>query len=192
MRSFYWRWIKTAFRHSLGPIDLWTGIITAALAVVDHFIPRLQLVTIYGWQIPLWILAAIMAVRLILAPYWLYSECRSVGPISADPTKRKRLAELRADGVKLRNEVGQLTIGKGDWIKRINKWREDTISAIREIDEADADWYCILDVVPEPRITLPMTLRGGSYHELLKNFREHDFRLVRLDQLIQKYGARYK
>ena len=31
MRSFYWRWIKTAFTQSLGPIDLWTGLAGAAL-----------------------------------------------------------------------------------------------------------------------------------------------------------------
>lgn len=74
MRAFYWRWLKTAFTHAIGVVDLWTGLISAALSVTDHYAPGLQLATSYGWQIPIWALGAVMAARLLLAPYWMWLE----------------------------------------------------------------------------------------------------------------------
>ena len=74
MRAYYLRWLKSAFTHSLGPIDLWTGIAGAVLAVVDHYLPALQLMSSLGWQVAIWALAAVMLVRLVLAPYWMAEE----------------------------------------------------------------------------------------------------------------------
>src|ERR1700704_4091338 len=73
-RLYYWRWLKTAFRHSLGPIDLWAGLAGAALAVADHFLPEKQLITALAWQIPLWALGLIIIARLLLAPFWMAKE----------------------------------------------------------------------------------------------------------------------
>jgi hypothetical protein len=64
MRAYYWRWLKSAFTHSLGPIDPWTGITGAVLAVVDHYLPALQLMSSLGWQVAIW----------ALAPYWMAEE----------------------------------------------------------------------------------------------------------------------
>jgi hypothetical protein len=72
--SYYWRWLRTAFRHSLGPIDLWAGIAAAVLTIIDHYIPERQLMTALAWQIPIWALASIMLVRLLVAPYWMNQE----------------------------------------------------------------------------------------------------------------------
>lgn len=44
--------------------------------VVDHYWPAAQIMTTYAWQIPVWALAAVAAVRLLLAPYWMWSAQR--------------------------------------------------------------------------------------------------------------------
>ena len=69
MGGFYRRWLRTAFRHALGPIDLWTGLSAAVLGIVDHYNPGRHLVTEFAWQIPIWALAAVALVRLIAAPW---------------------------------------------------------------------------------------------------------------------------
>lgn len=74
MLSYFWRWLKTAILRSLGPIDLWIGLTTACLVVVDHYWPAKQIMTAYAWQIPIFGLAAAMLVRLLLAPYWMAQE----------------------------------------------------------------------------------------------------------------------
>lgn len=73
MWKFYWRWLKTAVRHSLGPIDLWTGIIASILAVAAHFLPGGEAVVFaLAWQVPLWAFGLVIVVRLLLAPYWMW------------------------------------------------------------------------------------------------------------------------
>lgn len=74
MRSYYRNWLRTAFTQSIGVFDLWTGLITALLGVLDHYAPDAQVMTAYAWQIPIWALAAVMAVRLLMAPYWMAKE----------------------------------------------------------------------------------------------------------------------
>jgi hypothetical protein len=72
--KYYSRWVKTAFTHSFGLIDLWTGIAGAVVGILDHYWPQAQLMTSYGWQIPLWALGMVVAARLLLAPSWMAEE----------------------------------------------------------------------------------------------------------------------
>jgi hypothetical protein len=162
MWGFYGRWLKTALWHGLGPADLWSGLVGALLGVADHYWPHLQLLPLYGWQIPIWAFATFFVGRLVMAPYWMWLEDQKVSPAKVDLAKRKRLSQLRSDGVARRH------------------------AAISTIDEADADWFAILDAVPQSRVPV-WPFKGGQH---LKAFGEHDYRLLRLDQLIQKFGSR--
>ena len=63
------------------------------------------------------------------------------------------------------------------------------ISLVAQIDPADAEWFRILDVVPEPRVPLYMP-RKHAEGAHLKAHREHDFRLCKMEQLIERYAAR--
>jgi hypothetical protein len=74
MRNYIKRWLSVALWHSVGPIDLWTGIASLCLGVADHALPKMQLVTKFGWQLPLWMIAGIIIVRLVLSPYWITKE----------------------------------------------------------------------------------------------------------------------
>ena len=100
MRAYYWRWIKTAFTHSVGVFDLWVGLLTAIAGVIDHYWPQGQIMTAYAWQIPVWALAAVMFIRLLMAPYWMWQEDESKRPIwsASEPISLldfARLAEWR-------------------------------------------------------------------------------------------------
>jgi hypothetical protein len=74
VRNYFRIILRRAFTQSLGPIDLWTGLLAAAIGVLDHYLPQAQLMTGYGWQIPIWVLLSVIAMRLLLAPYWIYLE----------------------------------------------------------------------------------------------------------------------
>ena len=71
MRKYFAEWLRAAFTHGLSVSDLWASIIAAGLGILDHYLPAAKLMTTYAWQIPIWSLAAVMALRLIMAPYWI-------------------------------------------------------------------------------------------------------------------------
>jgi hypothetical protein len=98
MAAFYWRWLKTALRHSIGPIDLWTGLVAAILGLLDHYLPQAGLMTSYGWQVPIWVLAAVILVRLLLAPYWMWQEDASkIATLGRSLQSQKSLEDIRLD-----------------------------------------------------------------------------------------------
>jgi hypothetical protein len=95
----------------------------------------------------------------------------------------RTLAELRTEGVGLRNRGQHLRIGIPEWIEGCGKWTRRVIETIEGISPADAEWFNTLDAVPDPR--MPLT---GSYNlEQIKAYREHDFYLVKLETLLNKY-----
>src|SRR6476646_1117919 len=134
MLAFYWRWLKTAFRHSLGAIDLWTGLAGSVLGLIDHFWPDMRLMTAYGWQIPVWGLVSIMMMRLLLAPYWMWQEDEARRPAISISEGRKRLTALRGEGVAIRNQGENLKADLPRWLAQVEKWEETTIEAINAID----------------------------------------------------------
>lgn len=99
---------------------------------------------------------------------------------------RLELAKLRVDGVALRNEGRRMTGYEEtwkNWSTRALKWNDDVIASMKKLNEADAEWFSVLDVVPPARLAL--TKAGSLDHEKL--YQEHDFRLRRLGEMI--YGV---
>lgn len=104
---------------------------------------------------------------------------------------RVRLSELRSTGVTLRNAGTALQNSNGDfeaWETSINAWLQQVVSEISAIDAADSEWFKVLDAVPDPRVPLyfPKKHKEGKH---IKLHREHDYRLLRLDKLLEKYGG---
>jgi hypothetical protein len=98
---------------------------------------------------------------------------------------RFRLAELRADGVTIRNAALNF-LDASSWVYDTHQWMNRVIDTIKEIDKADAEMFRTLDAVPPPRVPH----HPNASPQLAKAFREHDFRLVKLERLIEKYGAK--
>jgi hypothetical protein len=80
--KFYWSAITLAFTQAPGIAqDILFGIFIVA-GIVLYFLKRANVITVVtswmndvtGWQIAATVLGTIFAIRLLLAPYWLYRE----------------------------------------------------------------------------------------------------------------------
>ena len=100
-----------------------------------------------------------------------------------DARLKKRLADLRTEGVVLRNRGETLSVGVSEWIMECMAWTRRVIETIQIISPADAEWFNTLDAIPEPRV--PIT--GSDNFLQIKAYREHDFYLVKLERLLEKY-----
>lgn len=94
------------------------------------------------------------------------------------------LSKLRLKGVEIRNrgrvkfpEDNQLKV----WVQEVEDWDKNVISALGEIDKGAAQWFRVLDIVPEPRLSL-LTDNQNHMHQ----YRMHDRRLDNLGQLIRE------
>jgi hypothetical protein len=103
-----------------------------------------------------------------------------------------RLAQLRSQGIALRNESAQLmfTSHLDAWSSKIIDWMNEVTEAIKPVSEADSIWFGTLGEVPEPRVPIPNLRLGGDADRtmFISTFRQHDFRLKRLDDLLKKNG----
>ena len=68
--NYYCRWVRSAVLHLPDRIDFWSGMGGASLIVLRHFIPSVEAaMPDLEWQLLLWTVATIFAVRFVLAPY---------------------------------------------------------------------------------------------------------------------------
>lgn len=107
---------------------------------------------------------------------------------------RVELSRLRAEGVELRNAAIAIFSTQtefDEWKKKALEWNKRVIEEIRKINEADAEWFSILDVVSPPRIAManqspPQTVASmGWQGAQIKLYKEHDCRLARLGDMIR-------
>jgi hypothetical protein len=101
-----------------------------------------------------------------------------------DEWLRKELANLRTDGIGLRIRGQSLRQGIPEWIAECASWNDKVTQTIAKISLADAEALKIPGAVPPPRIPL----KGSEDPEQIKVYTEHDFHLVRLEKLIEKYS----
>jgi len=112
--------------------------------------------------------------------------------LDAFKRKKLRLANLRREGVGIRNDSLQLGLTGGsfdDLTQKMLRWEGSVLAAIGSIDLADAESFHILDEVPPPNIPLSHP-HSGHESAHLKIHREHDFRIKKLAALIDRYANR--
>jgi hypothetical protein len=100
-----------------------------------------------------------------------------------------RLAQLRTDGVVIRNEAGRVHDDNlQPWLGKVDKWMHEAIDVIWQISEADSEWFKTLDVVPPARVQFAIALKNTAHVPVfVRAYNQHDFRLVRLDELLKRY-----
>jgi hypothetical protein len=106
---------------------------------------------------------------------------------------RLALTLLRERGVVMRNEIPTF-MADADlqaWIDSTRAWMNDVAAALGYLDAADSLWFLTLDTVPPARVPIPNIQLGGASQRAAfeSNFRQHDYRLFRLDKLLQKHGV---
>ena len=102
-----------------------------------------------------------------------------------------RLTDLRETGVILRNSpIGFLLPNDlKTWFHDIDEWTDDVITALKNINIPDSKWFETLDTLPPARIAIPNIRMAGEQSRFELTFRSHDLRLVRLTDLLKKYGV---
>lgn len=98
---------------------------------------------------------------------------------------RKEIAQLREEGVKIRNDGLTKFIDPSllrKWEEDVLDWNERTKKALKKDSEAFSIWFATLDTVPvKPRVFVDPDLPASH----LKSLREHDRRLDNLGQMIR-------
>jgi diguanylate cyclase (GGDEF)-like protein len=104
-----------------------------------------------------------------------------------------RLTQLRGEGVVIRNDSAKLlfTSDLDAWTDRVSKWMKEVVEALNPVSAPDSEWFATLDVVPPARVRPPTIRLGGDADRtmFLALFNQHDYRLVRLEQLLKKHGV---
>jgi hypothetical protein len=107
---------------------------------------------------------------------------------------RFELAKLRTEGVAIRNEGRSISHKQvlSKWEKKVGDWNSAVISSMGEINQADAEWFSVMDVIPDARLpienTIPNDLTASAVHHKL--YREHDFQLRRLGEMLYEIWER--
>lgn len=112
--------------------------------------------------------------------------------LDAFKRKKLKLANLRSEGVAIRNDSLRLELVGGDFddLKQsMLRWEGTVLATIGSIDLADAESFHTLDEVPPPNIPL-IYVRSGHEGAHLKIHNEHDFRIKKLAVIIDRYANR--
>jgi hypothetical protein len=103
------------------------------------------------------------------------------------------LAHLRDEGVRIRNGIPEFMTDDqlATWDNKLLEWMNAVREALKPISAADSKWFATLDTVPPARVPVPHVRLSGKRERALyeTSFRQHDYRLARLDGLLQKYGV---
>jgi hypothetical protein len=184
-----WATIKAAVADKRHAID---GIVGLGIALLDWAARSLD-----WWPlraIPHWFVWAFIVACLLV--WWLLNYANKLRVQAT--VSRVALAKLRADGVPLRNQA-RLPIKDQkqweEWRAAVTDWNDRVIAEIRKLSEADAIWFSVLDAVPQPRVYPERNNMADPYdppwdQERMTLFVWHDFRLLRLDQMIQSAERR--
>ena len=71
--SYLWLVIRTAWRHSFHAAHSVILALIILAGTVTYFVPQFEvMVDLHGWQVATFVLGSIIAVRILLAPYWIW------------------------------------------------------------------------------------------------------------------------
>lgn len=103
-----------------------------------------------------------------------------------------RLTQLRGEGVVIRNDAAKVstTTHLDDWVRRVRDWMREVIETLKFINAPDSEYFATLDAVPPARIQVRILLTGDADARMFgSTYNQHDLRLVRLTELLKKYGV---
>ena len=190
---FWWRCIRGAFQHSLGSADA---------AVLLFFILAGGAADYLGWSIPVnggsWqfaagVLGAVVASRLLLAPYWTWKEVRE----ERDRLRAREMTQERVDRLSEFLDEG------------IHKVWNQSVANVTELDALlafNADWerrtqehlnafFTKADVVDFSRLgVVPLVGKDGTFDDgtgrHAKILREYALREKRLRMIVDRHTRR--
>ena len=139
---FYARLLAVAFKHSYGVADAIVFFTAIAVGVAGRYFPiQMSAVSnLLGWQIPFMALGLVFAVRLVLAPYWLYRERdrqaaefgNQLATLSVSQSTRAKLLDLWLAGDRLFHLCNDVSNRDPLPTEQVNQWIADVEAFIKE------------------------------------------------------------
>lgn len=199
--------LKWFLTHALAAVVRF-GVYSLLLAIcyVFGFVPEEAiarwLLTPPWWLVhPLMRLGVVVAACLAIVGFYIWNKIRDraealveTAAVSAKQPSpfqqfRLRLATQRTLGTGIRNAGQGAPADFEAWHPSIYAWKNETAEIIATHDEADAEWFRTMGEVPPPRVPLyQLAPQNEVRHQ--KAFREIDFSLSRLNQLIDRYATK--
>lgn len=165
----------------------WSAIMSGGpsipVAFFAYYIPN-DIVRVLAW--------VLAACSLVFSAFIVWrTERLKVIALSGRNTEihRTTLAKLRAKGVAMRNIAEDAYDEPNRWAlweTAAIAWNLEVAAAIAKFSEADSVWFSILDVVPPPRIDIHPNCYDDDKDRL---YAMHDYRLARLNTLIERWGG---
>lgn len=162
------------------------GIVGVVLGLVDWAARQWDwwpLTTTPHWFVWLLIVAGLLVWWLLTYANGLRTRMR---------VTRVALSVLRNEGVDLRNRIQGPILDQAVWDglrKKIDDWNTQVIAELRQLNEADANLFSILDVVEPPRVPPsvggPRVLPEPWVNDRLRLYSWQDVRVKRLFNMIQ-------
>jgi hypothetical protein len=153
----------------------------ALLALLEPYMPsHAAQVVARLWEVVLSLGGAIL---LILYLYRFLRREVEREVRNEDAWLRRELAGLRADGIGLRVRGQSLGEGAPEWIAECARWSAKVMQTLAKLSPSDAESFKAPAMVPPPRIPL----KGSDDPEQVRAYCEHDFHLVQLEKLFEKY-----
>jgi hypothetical protein len=146
----------------------------------------------YGREMSTWELSLSIATAILCLLLWIVLDyALKLSRQIADA--RHEIAALRSEGVALRNKGLDQVWDKAtldEWEAEVLVWNLKVLSELEKISRSDAVWFSTLDVVPPARLTPSRMPKNPHTPAFLKLFREHDFRVLRLGEMIRDLWGR--
>jgi hypothetical protein len=107
--AYCWLVIRTAWRHSFHAAHSIILALIIAVGLLTYFIPQLEvMIDLHGWQVATVVLAGIVLVRLVLAPYWIWTDdSRIISDLNsklADKSKKQGAIDDLAEEIRWATE----------------------------------------------------------------------------------------
>jgi hypothetical protein len=191
--TYLWLVLRRAWQHSFRAAH---SIILALIicgGILTYCVPQIQvMVDLGGWQVAALTMGGILAVRLVLAPYWLWKDqqvlnqrmARQLDQRKAREEALHELALLRARIAKLRIRMEADAQSKVNWTKDFESLRAQVANKIKEgFGPAEAELYTTAGNLVQ-RSSVRVADRN---HQLQLEFciRDLDF----LDEFIRRHSA---
>jgi hypothetical protein len=157
-RQFYCRVIRVAFTHSLSSthtvLILLSILAWAAAIALRQFIPGTGMtINLSNGQITAIALALIVAIRLLLAPYWIWQD--------AQTELRQLQSKYHDDGtrMKIRNKLGQFINAGNHLLVNCMSSPSGVVSKNFEVWDSEVSDYLRINMGPSypPRFVSPTT-----------------------------------
>jgi hypothetical protein len=145
--------LRTALRHSFHSTHSILLALFIAVGLITYCVPQVQvMIDVNGWQVAGLVLASIVIVRLVLAPYWLWRDQQIENQQLAQQLDRRRAREkalheialLRAREASLRIRMERDTQSTVDWTQEFEDLRKEIAEKIKKgFGDAEAELYTI-------------------------------------------------